>query len=89
MTTNEYVDLIVDLAKQVETEDPIDWAMLSIDEDTAYRLITTNTLEHVLPKYNDPNFREVMIATIVKLVVENFVLNLQLKGNVHDDRQAI
>lgn len=80
--TSDYVELIVDIAKQVETEDPIDWGLLNIDEDTAYRLITTNTLEHLLPKYDQPEFREIVIATVVKLVVENFVLNVQLQGKL-------
>lgn len=77
--TSDYVELIVDLAKQVESEDPIDWGLLNVDEENAYRLITTNTLEHLLPKYDQPEFREVVIATVVKLVVENFTLNLKLQ----------
>ena len=76
----QYLDLIVELAKEVETEDPIDWGMLSIDEENAYRLIAANTLETLMPKYDQPEFREVMLATVVKLVVENFTLNLKLKG---------
>lgn len=75
----DYIELIIDLAKQVETEDPIDWGMLSIDEDGAYRLMALNLLESILPKYNDPEFKEIMIATVLKLVVENFTLNLQLR----------
>lgn len=78
--TSEYINLIVDLAKEVETEDPIDWGLLTINEDTAYRLIASSTLETLLPKYNEPEFREIMLATVVKLVVENFTLNLKLKG---------
>lgn len=74
----EYVDMIVELAKEVESTDPIDWGMLNIEEDNAYRLIALSTLDNLAPKYNDPHFREVIVATIVKLVVENFVLNLKL-----------
>lgn len=76
--SSEYLDLIVDLAKQVETEDPIDWGLLSINEDDAYRLIASNTIEHLAPKYNDPDFKEVVAAAITKLVVENFVLHAKL-----------
>lgn len=74
----EYIETIVQLAKEVESTDPIDWGMLSIDEDNAYRLVATSTVENLMPKYNDPHFREVVVATIVKLVVENFVLNLKV-----------
>jgi hypothetical protein len=68
------VDLLVDLAQQVETNDPIDWGMLSVDEQTAYRLIATSILE----QFGDDKDRITLLATITKLVVENFVLNLKL-----------
>lgn len=76
----QYLDLIVELAKEVETEDPIDWGMLPINEDDAYRLIAASTLETLMPKYDQPEFREIILATVVNLVVENFTLNLKLKG---------
>jgi hypothetical protein len=73
---------ILDLVKEIDSEDPIDWGMLSIDETVASELIATNLLE----QYNtiwadmDPNERTViMLATITKLVVENFTLNLKLR----------
>lgn len=75
----EKVIHIAELAKQVEMEDPIDWGMLTIDEDTAYHLMAANVLELLGDKYDDPETRDVVIATIVKLVVENFVLNLKLQ----------
>lgn len=67
------------MAKEVETEDPIDWGMLAIDEDSAYRLIALNVVESFKDKYDQPDFRDVLTATIVKLVVENFTLNLKLR----------
>lgn len=69
------VDTLVELAKEVENEDPIDWGMLSIDEDTAYRIIASQVLEI----YNT-NDQLTMLASITKLIVENFVLNLKLQG---------
>jgi hypothetical protein len=76
------VNDILDLVKEIDSEDPIDWGMLSIDESVANELIATNLLE----QYNttwadmDPNERTViMLATITKLVVENFTLNLKLR----------
>ena len=74
----KYIDRIVELAQEVESEDPIDWGMLSIDEENAYKLIAMNVVNQ-FSKY-DISEREVMIATITKLVVENFTLNLKLKG---------
>lgn len=75
----DYVNHIADLAKEVEAEDPIDWGMLPVDEDEVYRLMASHVVETMAPKYDQPEFRDVMLATVVKLVVENFALNLKLK----------
>lgn len=69
------VDQLVELAKAVEMEDPIDWGMLAIDEDAAYKLIASQVIEI----YNT-NDQVTMLASITKLIVENFVLNLKLQG---------
>jgi hypothetical protein len=69
------VDQLVELAKEVENADPIDWGMLAIDEDNAYRLIASQVIEI----YNT-NDQVTMLASITKLIVENFVLNLKLQG---------
>jgi len=70
-------ETLVALAKEVEIEDPIDWGMLNVNEDDAYRLIATSVIE----QFNEPwhiNNQTAMLATITKLIVENFVLNLKL-----------
>lgn len=77
--TREYIEHIVDLAKEVESEDSIDWGLLAIDEEEAYRLMAMNVVEMMFDKYGQPGMRDVFLATIVKLVVENFTLNLKLR----------
>ena len=72
------IEDLVELAKEVEVTDPIDWGMLSIDEDNAYRLIATSVLE----QFPEPLERTTVLATITKLIVENFVLNLKLTGSL-------
>lgn len=72
-----YINKIVELAQDVEVEDPIDWGMLQISEENAYRLIAMNVVNQ-FDKYS-VHERQIMIATITKLVVENFVLNLKLQ----------
>ena len=76
------VNDILDLVKEIDSEDPIDWGMLNVDENMATEIIATGLLE----QYNttwadmDPNDRTViMLATITKLIVENFTLNLKLR----------
>jgi hypothetical protein len=71
------IDTLVALAKQVESEDPIDWGMLSINEDDAYRLIATSVLEQFPEPWNIDQ-QTGMLATITKLIVENMTLNLKL-----------
>lgn len=74
------VDLIVEVAKEVEAGDPIDWKELAIQKEAAYRLIAAGMLEY----YQDcpPTERELMLlAVATKLSVENFVLNLRLHKN--------
>ncbi len=65
------------LAQEIEMSDPIDWGMLSIKEDDAYKLIAASVLDNYL--LTDKENRDIlMLATVVKLVVENFVLNLKM-----------
>ena len=64
------------MAREVESEDPIDWGMLSISEDSAYAMIATSVLERHVGLTEDREL--VLLATVVKLTVENFVLNLKL-----------
>lgn len=71
------VERIAALAQEVESGDPIDWGMLAINEDDAYKLIAAGVLEMYLS--GDKDQRDmVLLATTVKLTVENFVLNLKL-----------
>jgi hypothetical protein len=56
---------------EVEMEDPIDWGMLAVSEHDAYELMAA----HVLEMNNNDLTNK---AIIVKLLVENFVLNLKL-----------
>jgi hypothetical protein len=65
---------IVELAKEIETEDPIDWSNLNVDKNLAYNIIASQVIE--LMKQSDDMIKT---TTIVKLIVENFVLNLKLQ----------
>jgi len=75
-----YTAKIAKLAQEIEREDNIDWGMLNISEEDTYKLIAMSVVNQ-FDKYSSQE-RDIMIATIVKLVVENFVLNLKLQqGN--------
>lgn len=68
------LEVLVELAMETEIVDPIDWGELAIDETTAYRLMATHVMEMDLTNHLTNR------AIIVKLLVENFVLNLKLLG---------
>ena len=80
MTNIEYVNLIAQLAREVNKEDPIDFGMLEIDENQIWDLMASSVVEKYLPyKDTDQGFT-ICLSTITKLVVENFVLNLKLQN---------
>jgi len=70
---DEAIRNLVMLAKEGEVMDPIDWGELAITEDQAYIMMATHVLEMERNHLTDG-------AIIVKLLVENFVLNLKLLG---------
>lgn len=72
-TTNPDIKLLVELAKEGAEFDPIDWGELNVTEDQAYVMMAA----HVLEMDTDDLTGK---AIIVKLLVENFVLNLKLLG---------
>ncbi len=74
---------VIEMVNEIAAEDSIDWGMLSIDENQATKLIALNVLGMYEQEWNtlDAEQREYMIvSTITKLVLENFVLNLKLLG---------
>ena len=64
---------LVILAKEANTVDPIDWGQLNISEDEAFNLMAMHVAEM-------ENNHLTLKAVCVKLMVENFVLNLKLMG---------
>lgn len=74
------LDHLVELTKEVESQDPIDWGMLNIDENSATRLIAMNVMEMFPPRAEDDERDIILLVTVTKLIIENFVLNLKLHG---------
>lgn len=72
-TNNEAIRNLVILAKEGAEFDPIDWGDLNITEEQAYIMMAAHVLEMERNPLTDG-------AIIVKLLVENFVLNLKLMG---------
>lgn len=72
------INELAELAQQVEINDPIEWGYLSIDEKTAYRLMSSSVIEIINNVETDQKLN-VAMAAMTKLLVENFVLNLKLE----------
>jgi len=69
------LEQLIQLAKEVELADPIDWSELSISEDAAYTLIASSILE----QYENSQIDSVvLLSTLTKLTVENFILHMRL-----------
>jgi len=65
--------ILKELAQEADTVDPIDWGQLNISEEEAFNLMAMHVAEM------DNNVLTLK-AICVKLMVENFVLNLKLLG---------
>jgi hypothetical protein len=75
------VDELVELAREGEKTDPIDWGMVPIEEEVAYRQMAQQVIE-MMKSYNPADRQAVALAAITKLLVENFVLNYQLMSRI-------
>jgi|AntAceMinimDraft_1070359.scaffolds.fasta_scaffold67096_2 hypothetical protein len=78
-TKTQFVNILVELAQEMEIKDSIDFGMLNIKEQDAFELMASTVVDQFesLPEEQ----RElVMLASLVKLLVENFVLNIRLNG---------
>lgn len=78
------LDELIALTKEVENQDPIDWDMLNIGEDEAIRLIAIDVLDMFHAWQTKEDSKIVMLVTITKLLLENFVLNLKLQQRNND-----
>ena len=73
---------LIELAKESNISDPIDWEKVNLNEDTVYEMIGLSVMEMMHKIEKDPNINVMLAASILKLTVENFVLNLKLKNKL-------
>lgn len=79
------VEDLLELVREIDSEDPIDWGMLNINEQTATEMLANSILEQYQQDWQRMSDRDrtlIMMATITKLVVENFTLNLKLTQKI-------
>ena len=77
----ENIMQLAQLAMDSEMSIDIDWANLNIDKEQAFMSMASNVIDQI-ESLDEEQRSVVALATITKLLVENFVLNLLLKeGN--------
>jgi hypothetical protein len=78
LTKTEAVGKIVELAKTLDIKDNINWTGLSVSESDVYEMMANSVIDQM---YNLPQDHKesVSMATITKLLVENFILKIRLE----------
>jgi hypothetical protein len=71
---------IIELAKEVELTDQIDWENLPLEKDRIYQIIGSQAYELYANYSQSEDGEAILIATVTKLLVENFVLNLKVNS---------
>jgi hypothetical protein len=77
------VEKLAALAMEAELQAPIDWEELQINEKELFMLMASNVVEQ-MESVEEEQRAPVALATITKLLVENYVSNLKLKRAVED-----
>lgn len=76
------INQLAEIAMENEITDPIDWGNFHVGEVYAYRMMAAHVLELAENQRDSEHYDVVLMATITKLLVENFVLNLKLNGGM-------
>ena len=71
---------IIQLAKEVELTDMIDWEGLPLEKDRIYQIVGSQAYELYQQYTNSEDGEAILLATVTKLLVENFVLNLKVNA---------
>lgn len=71
------LEQIIELAQHVELDDSIDWSETRLDKDRIYQIVGSQVYD-IYANSDDEDHQAILLATVVKLLVENFVLNLKL-----------
>jgi hypothetical protein len=70
---------VIELAKQIEDADPIDWSDLPLNREAVYTVLGTTVLERATETQSATEREIILMASLVKLTVENFVLEMRLR----------
>lgn len=68
---------LIELAREMENGDSIDWGMIPIREEDVYQKMAEQVIE-MMKSHNPADRQVIALASLTKLLVENFVLNYHL-----------
>ena len=71
------VHQLAQISMAAEEGDPFDWGNLKIDKQSAYELMASHALE--LYATQGPYRDIILLSSLTKSIVENFILNLKLE----------
>ena len=72
------LDLLVDIAQDVEGQDAVDWGRLAMGKEEAYKMVGASILEMFDKSEYTFDDKVIIMSTITKLTIENMLLNLKL-----------
>lgn len=72
------LDLLVDIAQDVEGQDAIPWDKLAVGKEQAYKMVAASILEMFDKEEYTFDDKVILLSTITKLTVENMLLNIKL-----------
>lgn len=72
------LELLIDIAQDVEGQDAVDWGKLAMGKEEAYKMVGASILEMFDKSEYTFDDKVVIMSTITKLTVENMLLNLKL-----------
>ena len=75
MTLNQ----LVELAMATEQNNELPWDKLTISKETAYGMMAAHIIDMFNEYESDADKQVVMMSVMVKLLVENFILQLVVK----------
>lgn len=73
---NIELETFMELVKEYEAGDPIDFGMVRVQEDDAFRIICEHIL-NILEKTDPENRQLVLAVALAKAMTENMILNIQ------------
>jgi hypothetical protein len=79
------IDTLVDLAFAVEEGDPIDWGLFKDGKEQSMKMIAASIIEQFDKEVYTDDDRLIIMSTITKLVVENFILHARLRKQEQDN----